>query len=37
MNYKHFSITEREKILYYNAKGLSLCEIAIDQARDFLF
>lgn len=28
MNYKHLSIDEREKILFYLAGGLSLCKIA---------
>ena len=28
MNYKHLSIDEREKILFYLAEGLSLCKIA---------
>lgn len=28
MNYKHLSIDEREKILFYLADELSLCKIA---------
>ena len=27
MSYKHLSITERERILFYLAKGLSVCRI----------
>ena len=29
MSYKHLSITEREKLMFYRAQGLSICKIAL--------
>ena len=28
MNYKHLSMQEREKLMFYLAQGLSICKIA---------
>lgn len=34
MSYKHLNITEREKILFFSAMGLTLSQIATEIGRD---